>query len=462
MTHKKSARRNHYKKFWKLGKREFNTQLFDISKEGELTVSEGHYQYNIHELAQRYGTPLRITFPFIIEQRVAHLMETFERAIGEYEYTGQFYYHYPMKVNQNRSFVLPLVSEGANLEITSANELWVVKRMWEQHRFNSRIKVICNGPKTRAYLDLIAELKENGLDIIPIIEDMHEREALKNFRGQVGVRVDLGVRVDSRWDKRINRFGLTIDELMSIGKIRNLTVLHYHAGSEIDRINDLVRPLRKAVEIYAKLKDTHPSLDTIDIGGGFSVNYTGKKKYRLQTAVERIVGTIEKVCSERGIQHPNIICEWGSHIAAPAQMTIFRVLAEKQIPKATAKKWYVVVGSFQAHLLDTWAIHRQWHVVPVNQLHSKKLSRVWLAGMSCDSDDKYTAGGSYMLLPRLEDLANDEDQYIAVLDTGSYQNAFTHHHCLNATPTHLVCHDGDVKVVRKRETPEEVGKLFGW
>ena len=67
-----------------------------------------------------------------------------------------------------------------------------------------------------------------------------------------------------------------------------------------------------------------------------------------------------------------------------------------------------------------------------------------------------------MLLPRLEDLANDEDQYIAVLDTGSYQNAFTHHHCLNATPTHLVCHDGDVKVVRKRETPEEVGKLFGW
>ena len=197
-----------YKKFWKVGRREFNTQYFDMSKDGDLIVFEGNYQYNIRELAEKYGTPLKVMLPYIIEQRVEDLIDLFWDCIREYKYKGRFFYHYPMKVNQNREFVLPIISEDGNLETTSANELWVVKRLWEQHRFNSRIKVICNGPKTDPYLALIAELKSNGLDIVPIIEDLSELVALKKFRGQVGVRVDLGVKVDSYWDKRIERFGL--------------------------------------------------------------------------------------------------------------------------------------------------------------------------------------------------------------------------------------------------------------
>ena len=163
-----------FKKFWRIGRKDFNTQYFDISKDGDLVINEGNYQYNVHEIIKKYGSPLKIMLPYIIEQRVEDLMDLFADCIREQKYKGQFYYHYPMKVNQNREFVLPIISEGGNLETTSANELWVVKRMWEQHRFNSRIKVICNGPKTVQYLALIAELKSNGLDIVPIIEDFTE------------------------------------------------------------------------------------------------------------------------------------------------------------------------------------------------------------------------------------------------------------------------------------------------
>ena len=41
------------------------------------------------------------------------------------------------------------------------------------------------------------------------------------------------------------------------------------------------------------------------------------------------------------------------------------------------------------------------------------LKTVWLAGSTCDSDDKYTAGGNYILLPKLKE---DEDQLLAILD----------------------------------------------
>jgi arginine decarboxylase len=147
---------------------------------------------------------------------------------------------------------------------------------------------------------------------------------------------------------------------------------------------------------------------------------------------------------------------------APAQITVFSILTSKLLPKSTAKQWYIIDGSFQTHLLDAWAVHRQWHIVPVNNALSRKLTRTWLAGLSCDSDDKYTAGGSYILLPRLEDLENGARQYIAFLDTGNYQDGFLNHHCLNATPAKVVCQNGDVVLIRKRETPEDVGKLFGW
>ena len=451
------------KKFWKLGKKENNTQYFDINKTGELVIVEGNYQYNVRELAEKFGTPLKIMLPYVIEQRVEDLMDLFDDYIREYKYKGNFYYHYPMKANQGREFVLPLISEGANLETTSANELWVVKRLWQQNRFNSRIKVICNGPKTPQYLELIAELKQNGLDIVPIIEDLSEKESLQKFKGQVGVRIDAEVRAKSYWDKKFERFGLPIEEVYALGKINNLTILHYHLGSEMLRGSDFVRALKKAMEVYAKLKKLNPSLDTIDIGGGFYGSfYAGKSMYSTKAVVHSIVRFLEKFCRENEISAPNIICEWGAHVVGPAQLTVFSILSDKDIPKASAKKWYVVDGSFMTHLLDTWAIHKQWHVVPVNNLDATKLTRTWLAGMSCDSDDKYTAGGSYMLLPRLEDLTVGEKQYIAVLDTGHYQDGFTNHHCLNSAPAKVICQDGDVKLIRKRESAEEVGKLFGW
>ncbi|MBI4119150.1 MAG: hypothetical protein HY452_02715, partial [Parcubacteria group bacterium] len=133
-----------YKKFWKLGSRELGTRHFDISKNGTLVVREGNYQYKIMDLVTRFGTSLEIMFPFIIEERLNNLLETFNRYIKNHQYRGKFYFHYPMKVNQNKEFFLPIVSEGGHVEVGSVNELWLIKRLWEQDQFSSKIRVICN------------------------------------------------------------------------------------------------------------------------------------------------------------------------------------------------------------------------------------------------------------------------------------------------------------------------------
>ena len=91
--------------------------------------------------------------------------------------------------------------------------------------------------------------------------------------------------------------------------------------------------------------------------------------------------------------------------------------------------------------------------MPTNALKS-----VWFAGSSCDSDDKYTAGG----ITFNAEVEEDEGQYFAVFDSGAYQDALASHHCLLSSPAKLIAQDGTIKIARKRETAEAIGKLFGW
>ena len=459
MKKKKAKKQSkNWRKFWKLGVDEFNTEFYNVSKEGNLTVSEGHHVYNLNSLANKYGTPLQVVFPFVIEDRLKDLIGYFQAYIKIYGYKGKFFYHYPMKVNQNKEFVLPLLSEGANLEVTSANELWLVKKLWESEKFNNKIRILCNGPKTDQYLDLIEELRSKGMNIVPIIEGWEEIERVSKYKGDVGLRVDLDFKSDTHWDKKFDRFGLSEKDILEISKLKNLKIMHYHTGSQIKTQKSILEGVKHAFNVYTQLQKIHPNLDTIDIGGGFGLPYEKKKFYTAKIVSSKIVKLLKHLSDKAGIKHPNLAVEWGQYIMAPAQVTIYKVFSEKNIPKANAKAWYVVDGSFINDLKDTWTIHQRWHTVPVNNMFSK-LKRVWLAGSTCDSDDKYTAGGNYILLPKLSE---NKEQYVALLDTGAYQDSLASHHCLLAAPMKIIASDGSIKIARKRETPDSIGRIFGW
>lgn len=454
---KKKTGKN-WKKFWKLGAEEFNTQFFDVNKDGELIAKEGHHIYNLSNLAKKYGTPLQVVLPFVIEDRLKDLIGYFQAYMKIYGYKGKFFYHYPMKVNQNKEFILSLLSEGANLEATSANELWLVKKLWEGEKFHTKIRVLCNGPKTDQYLDLIEELRYKGMNIVPIIEGLDEVERLSKYKGDIGVRVDLNINTDSHWDKKFDRFGLSEKDALDLSKMKNLKVMHYHMGSQIKTQKSIFEGIKYGFGIYKQLQKMHPNLDTLDIGGGFGIPYEKKKFYTAKGVSSKIIKMLKSLSDKAGIKHPNLVIEWGQYIVAPAQVTIYKILSEKHIPKANAKAWYIVDGSFMNDIKDTWAIHQKFHIIPANNMQSA-LKTTWLAGSTCDSDDKYTAGGNYILMPKLHE---DRDQIVAILDTGAYQDGLASHHCLLSLPMKIVAQDGMIKIVRKRESADSIGRLFGW
>lgn len=450
------------RKLWKIGAKEFNTQYFDFNKEGDLIIKEGHNIYNVRYLAEKFGTSLEIFMPFIIEERLEDLLDIAQALSKKIGYKGKFFYHFPMKVNQNKETIMSLVGEGAHLETSSYTDLYLIKKMLEQESFNPNIRILCNGPKTDKYMNLIDELQHKGVKIFPVIEAPNELAFLQHSRYDVGIRLDMPVKAESYWNKKIDRFGFSAKEIFEMGSFKNLKILHYHIGSQIEKASDIIAPIKYALDVYFKLKEKNPSLDTLDIGGGMPIPYERNKSYQVDKIMQKIFEVLKSESEKRGVAHPNLVCEWGRYIVAPAQLNVYKVIDTKKIHgrKAEADKWYVIDGSFMNDLCDTWAIGQKWSVIPVNATQDKNLARVWLAGSTCDSDDTYHGKDGYVTLPDYE--ANGHPMYIAVLDTGAYEEALAMRHCLLAGPMKVIAENGHLVVARRRETPEDIGKIFGW
>lgn len=451
------------KKLWKIGSTDHNTQYFDFNKDGDLIIKEGHNIYNVKFLAEKMGTPLEILMPFVVEERLEDLLDISVALSKKVGYKGKFLYHYPMKVNQNKEVVMAVVGESAHLETSSHNDLYLIKKMLEQESFNPNIRVLCNGPKTDQYMNLIDELQHKGMKIFPIIEGPSELKLLQHSRYTVGIRLDMPVKANSIWNKPVDRFGFSKKDLLSFGAFKNLKILHYHIGSQIETLNDVLAPIKYALDVYFRLKEKNPSLDTLDIGGGMPIPYERNKAYPVEKLLEKIFELVKTESEKWEQPHPNIICEWGRYIVAPAQITVYKVIDTKKIngKKVDANKWYVVDGSFMNDLPDTWAIKQKWAVAPVNTNNDKNLDEVWLAGSTCDSDDIYTGTDGSVTLPKFNQ-EDGESMHIAVFDTGAYQDSLAMQHCLLSSPIKIVAENGHIVVVRKRESAEDVGKRFGW
>ncbi len=224
-------------------------------------------------------------------------------------------------------------------------------------------------------------------------------------------------------------------------------------------------PVKYALNVYFKLKEKNPTLDTLDIGGGMPIPYKRIKGYSMDKIMERIIELVKKESDKRGVAHPNIVCEWGRYIVAPAQITIFKVINTKPISnkKSQAKKWYILDGCIMNDLLDTWAIGQKWAISPANNRKDTKLNNIWLAGSSCDSDDVYTGVDGSIDFPDFDiNNGNGESMYVVVYDTGAYQDSLSAQHCMISSPMRIVVENGHIVVSRKHESPEDIGKNFGW
>ena len=98
--------------------------------------------------------------------------------------------------------------------------------------------------------------------------------------------------------------------------------------------------------------------------------------------------------------------------------------------------WYMIDSSFITTLPDTWGINQRFIMLPINHWNCE-YQRVFLGGLTCDSEDYYNADShaNAIFLPKLQ---KDEPLYIGFFHTGAYQESIGGYggiqHCLIPAP----------------------------
>lgn len=331
--------------------------LFSINSRGNVQVHPNgpdganiDMQELVEELQERgIGLPILVRFSDILKQRMDLLNESFNHAIAQTGYKGQYRGVYPIKVNQQRHVVEEILNFGApyhfGLEAGSKPELFAVLALLE----SQEALIICNGYKDEEFLEMVMLATKMGKTIIPVIEKFSELESIIKLSVEFGVRQPFGVRAKlaakgaGRWEASggdRSKFGLTVAEILKVqqrlkeaGMLDMLQLVHFHLGSQITNIRSIRSGMAEAVRIFVGLSNLGCNLRYIDVGGGLAVDYDGSKSnfssstnYSILEYATGVVSSIKEACDDSNVPHPIIVSESGRALTAHQSVLIFNVL----------------------------------------------------------------------------------------------------------------------------------------
>ena len=405
-----------------------------------LNAREGRLYFEDLDLAQLFvggrqdqglgktlPSPLEIVYLPKIRQKIERMHQAFAEVIAELGYDGQFLYAYASKANAAEEVVRTTLGAGAHYEMSSTVDADIARLMLVADRLPPDRMVICNGFKAPGtqYADNIIRLKREQANVIPVIEDLMELAPLVDS----GLPFEVGFRQKSyghhqseaEMDAANSRFGMELAGLWeaadAVAAAPNLSLRLYHAmvGSQILDEADFVTRLTPPIEIYARLRRRHSSLDIFDFGGGVPAPMTLDFAFDYHGFARRLLTTLQTVCARNEVPTPDVMGEFGRYTTSEHGAHLFKVVTVKE--NGSSLPWYIINGSIMTSFPDSWALSEHFIVLPLNHL-DKPFRQVQMGGMTCDSDDVYPPKPSQspLYLP-----VETKDLYIGFFGIGAYQ-----------------------------------------
>ena len=339
-------------------------KYFSVNERGHVQVTprEGCVPIDIRDIMDELklrdvSAPLLLRFPDILDDRIRKISGCFRMAAEEYDYKGQNFVVYPIKVNQMRQVVEEIVSHGnkynIGLEAGSKPELHAVLAV----NTHENSIIICNGYKDEDYVELALLAQKMGRRIFIVVEKLNELKLIAdvskrlNLRPNIGVRIKLTSSGSGKWEESggdVSKFGLNSSELLDaldyLQKVKMadcLKFIHFHIGSQITKIRRIKNALREAMQFYVQLSKMGYAIEFVDIGGGLGVDYDGTRSsmgensmnYSIQEYVNDSVSALVDVCVKNNLPQPNIITESGRSLTAHHSVLIIDVLETTQLPQ---------------------------------------------------------------------------------------------------------------------------------
>ncbi|MBL0128565.1 MAG: arginine decarboxylase [Flavobacteriales bacterium] len=452
-------------------------QTFDFPKD-EFKLDGDNLVWNdlqLMDVLRKHGTPLRISYLPKIGEKIELARKCFATAFETHNYSGSYEYFYCTKSNHFHYVIDKVLAKGVNLETSSAYDLEMIELLIERGRITKDSTILCNGFKDDRYIQGIGRLANRGFKVVPIIDNMGEIYLLDEV---IDGTCDIGIRIAAeeapKFEFYTSRLGIGYKDIIpfymrNISKQKKfrLKLMHFFINTGITDTAYYWNELSKCVNVYCDLWKLCRTLDTLDIGGGLPIKNSLNFSFDTDYMIGEIIGRIKDVCEENKVQEPNIFSEFGSFTVSDSGATFFSIVHQKK--QNEKERWNMIDGSFMTTLPDTWAISKRFIMLPVNNW-DEEYERVFLGGMTCDSDDYYNSEQhiNAIYLPKYNE---EKRQYIGYFNTGAYQDTLGGfggiQHCLIPKPKHVLIDrlaDGTLvdTVFAEQQSAERMLQLLGY
>lgn len=310
--------------------------------------------------------------------------------------------HYALKPLPHAAVVKTLLNEGASFDLATNGEVDMVRAAGVPAENTIHSHPIKRNADIRYAL-------EYGCTTF-VVDSIHELEKFIPYRDEAQVLVRLSFRNEAAYADLSKKFGCspskTIDIIQrayDLGiRVRGLS---FHVGSQTAEPDKYVQAINSSHDVIKQVAEMGlPALRTLDIGGGFPVEYTED------------VMPIDEFCAPIRValaELPNsvrVIAEPGRFMVASAVTSVSSVMGQAE---REGKTWYYlddgVYGSFSGLIFD----HGNYPIDAMNW-QGERFASV-LAGPTCDSIDVIDED---IMLPKL----NDGDLIVARM-MGAYTSS---------------------------------------
>jgi arginine decarboxylase len=453
-------------------------QTFDFPQD-EFSLVDDRLMFHgidLMRLVEKYGTPLKFNYLPQISHNIQRAKHWFRESMHNLGYQGSYNYCYCTK-SSHFSFVMnEAMKNDIHIETSSAFDIAIVEKLNQEGKLKDGQYVICNGYKPQRYIENVARLiDQDKLRVIPIVDNTQE---VQDLLAKTDKDINIGIRIASEEEPKFefytSRLGIRYREIVPFynaildGNPRvKVKMLHFFINTGINDTAYYWNELTKCLRVYADLKKVCPTLDSLNIGGGFPIKQSLAFDYDYPYMVREILSQIKRVCADNDIPEPNIFTEFGSFTVGESGGAIFRVLHQKQ--QNDREKWNMIDSSFMTNLPDTWAINKRFIMLPINRWN-EDYERVLLGGLTCDSDDYYNSEqhANAIYLPRFD---RNAPLFIGFFNTGAYQETVGGFgglkHCLIPEPKHILIQrdeEGKIhtEIFSEEQTADDFLKLLGY
>ena len=427
-----------------------NRELFpftvDINPQDHLTIGG----CDTVELAAEFGTPLLVFDEVTLRGMCRDFTQAFTSRYNKSEVL------YASKAFVNAGIARIMDEEGLGLDVVSGGELAVA--------------VAAGVDLGRVYFhgnNKSPDELEYALDVgcgRIVVDSFYELRLLNDIAKSRGATQDILLRLSPSVDPHTHvatttgildsKFGFSIETGDAATAIRqaigtsnlDLVGLHFHLGSPIFELEPYSVAVDRVLTYLAPFLDEGLDMREFSPGGGFAIGYL---RDQLPPAVdeyaEAIVSMFTRRCTDLGFGEPTLIVEPGRSIVGRAGVALYTVGAIKDIP--TVRKYVSLDGGMGDNIRPA-LYGSEYEAVVASRMSDTVSEVVTLAGKYCESGD--------ILVRDIEMPVLESGDVIAIPSSGAYAPSMASNYNLNGRPAIVVAREGEARLIRKRESFQDM------